>query len=405
MPVDPTDPDLPLYGASPLTAYARFWRRYFVFTGRAGLAEYWWTVLLNTVVGVVLVLVGGILVAVGGAMSAQGSAVAAVPNSLGAVLLFAAAVFFLAQLVPSIAVTVRRLHDANLSGLLYLLSLIPSAGGIIVLILTVLPANPAGRRFDRGAGPLPTAPWDAAPTPSAALPASPSAAPFDAWPAPGSAPPATAPMPVLRPADPGLPPDDALLAAWGGLGEVERVTPALGGQPSWRTLGYLHVRTADGVDVLATNGLGEAEGAVALGAGAEVYLPGRDLGATPEAVAHDWRFAVVAAVARRIGASGMHLPAELEQYGALSMSVPADAPEGWRTDDGGVGVLVGVGLPDVPEAVATAAGEVRLVGLALLRPEELQRILVGGREVRATIASRLASLPPAQLLAPDRPAV
>jgi uncharacterized membrane protein YhaH (DUF805 family) len=400
MPHDPTDPDLPLYGASPLTAYARFWRRYFVFTGRAGLAEYWWTVLLNVVVGVVLVLLGAILVAVGGGLSAQGAAVAAVPNSLGAVLLLAALLFFLAQLVPSIAVTVRRLHDANLSGWLYLVSLVPSAGGIVVLVLTVLPANPAGRRFDRGSAPRTGAPSAALATSSAA-----SSAPFDAWPAPGSVPPATAPLPVLRPADPGLPPDDALLEAWGGLGEAERVTPGLGGQPSWRALGYLHVRTPDGVDVLATNGLGEAEGAVALGAGAEVYLAGTDLGPAPDAVAHDWRFAVVAAVARRIGASGMHLPAELEQYGALSMSVPADAPEGWRTGDGGVGVLVGVGLPDVPEAVATAAGEVRLVGLALLRPEELQRILVGGREVRATIASRLASLPPAQLLSLDRPPV
>ena len=101
----------------------------------------------------------------------------------------------------------------------------------------------------------------------------------------------------------------------------------------------------------------------------------------------------------------MHLPAELEQYGALSMSVPADAPDGWRGPDGGVGVLIGVGLPGVPDSVASTAGEVRLVGLTPLRPDELQRILDGGREVRASIASRLASLPPAVLTDPDRPSV
>jgi hypothetical protein len=207
------------------------------------------------------------------------------------------------------------------------------------------------------------------------------------------------------PADPALSPDDALLAAWGGLGEVERVEPRLGTQPSWRSQGYVVVRLPDGTEILSTNGLGETEGAAALGPGAEVYLAGRGLGATREAVADGWRFTIVAAVARRIGASGMHLPAELEQYGALSMSVPADAPEGWRGADGGIGVLIGVGLPGVPEAVATAAGEVRLVGLTPLRPDELQRILDGGREARSSIASRLASLPPETLTDPDRPSV
>jgi len=165
------------------------------------------------------------------------------------------------------------------------------------------------------------------------------------------------------------------------------------------------VRRADGTEILSTNGLAETEGAAALGPGAEVYLAGRGIGATPEAAADGWRFTIVAAVARRIGASGMHLPAELEQYGALSMSVPAEAPAPWRGTDGSVGVLIGVGLPGVPEAVATASGEVRLVGLTPLRPDELQRILDGGREARATIAARLASLPPEVLTDPERPSV
>jgi hypothetical protein len=200
-------------------------------------------------------------------------------------------------------------------------------------------------------------------------------------------------------------PDDAQVAAWRSVGEVDRVVARLGVQPSWRKQGYLIVRRPDGIEILTTNGLAETEGAAALGPGAEVFLAARDLGATPGAVADGWRFTIVAAVARRIGASGMHLPAELEQYGALSMSVPADAPEGWRGPDGGVGVLIGVGLPGVPDSVASTAGEVRLVGLTPLRPDELQRILDGGREARASIADRLASLPPSVLTDPDRPSV
>ena len=411
MPVDPTDPDLPLYGAAPLTAYSRFWRRYVVFTGRASLSEYWWPVLLNAVVGIVLGVLGAILILVGAGLSDQGLGVSAVPNALGAVLLFAFFVFAVAQIVPSISSSVRRLHDANLSGLLVLLSLIPSVGGLIVLVLTILPSSPEGRRFDRGA-----LAWQPAPPRPATVTASAVAQPangsFDAWPAPAVAqpappagPPATAPMTVVPPSDTAQSPDDALLAAWGRLGRVERVEPRLGIQPSWRRQGYVLVRLHDGADVLSTNGLAASEGAAALGTGAEVYLAGRDLGATAEAVADSWRFTIVAAVARRIGASGMHLPAELEQYGALSMTVPADAPEDWRTADGAVGVLIGVGLPGVPESIATAAGEVRLVGLTPLRPDELQRILDGGRDARSTIASRLAALPPEQLVSPDRPAV
>jgi uncharacterized membrane protein YhaH (DUF805 family) len=400
MTADPTDPDRPLRGASPWTAYARFWRRYVVFSGRASLSEYWWVVLIDLVLGAVAGILGGALLAIGAGLAAQGSAGAAVANALGGVLLFALVVFVLAQIVPSIALAVRRLHDANLSGLLYLLVLIPSVGGLIVLVLHLLPADPNGRRFDRGAG----GEADRGPAP-AAVPAAPAAAGFDAWPAPGATPPATAPLPVAPgPADTATAPDDALVAAWRRVGTTERVEPRLSAQPSWRKQGYLLVRRPDGIEVLTTNGLSDAEGAAVLGPGGEVYLAAHSLGATPQEVAGGWRFTVVAAVARRIGASGMNLPAELEQYGALSMAVPADAPADWRTPDGGVGVLIGVGLPGVPEAVATSAGEIRLVGLVPLRPEELQRILDGGRAARTAIAGRLAALPPEQLTAPDRPA-
>jgi uncharacterized membrane protein YhaH (DUF805 family) len=409
MPVDPTDPDLPLYGASPLTAYSRFWRRSIVFSGRAGLSEFWWPVLLNVVIAVVIGLLGAILLVVGSGFADQGLGVSAVPDALGAVLLFALLLFFVAQLLPSISSTVRRLHDANLSGLYFLLTFVPSVGGLIVLVLTILPTNQEGRRFDRGAPawrPVVPQPAVAAAPPPAAPPAANGG--FDAWPAPAPAP-ATAPLPLQhpwdQPSDRGSATDEALLAAWGRLGTVERVEPRLGIQPSWRRQGYVLVRLPDGVDVLATNGLAASEGAAALGVGAEVYLAGADLGATPAVVADSWRFTIVAAVARRLGASGMHLPAELEQYGALSMTVPADAPADWRTPDGSVGVLIGVGLPGVPESVATAAGEVRLVGLTPLRPEELQRILDDGREARSTVASGLAALPPAQLVSLDRPAV
>lgn len=48
------------------------------------------------------------------------------------------AVAFLATIVPSIAITVRRLHDTGRSGLWYFLSFVPFIGPIWLLVLMLL---------------------------------------------------------------------------------------------------------------------------------------------------------------------------------------------------------------------------------------------------------------------------
>ena len=53
-----------------------------------------------------------------------------------------------ALFIPSLAVAVRRLHDANYSGALYLLVLVP-LGSIVVLVFLLMPSNPAGAQYDR----------------------------------------------------------------------------------------------------------------------------------------------------------------------------------------------------------------------------------------------------------------
>ncbi|MGH1548773.1 DUF805 domain-containing protein [Leifsonia poae] len=52
-------------------------------------------------------------------------------------------------LVPGLALVWRRLHDADLSGAFFLLVLVPLVGGLTVLVLTLLPPNARGARFDR----------------------------------------------------------------------------------------------------------------------------------------------------------------------------------------------------------------------------------------------------------------
>jgi len=58
----------------------------------------------------------------------------------------------LATFIPSLALTVRRLHDGNFSGWLVLLALVPFLGALALLVMTILPSNPAGQRFDQLGG-------------------------------------------------------------------------------------------------------------------------------------------------------------------------------------------------------------------------------------------------------------
>jgi len=136
---------LPYYGVGPVTAVKRFFQNYAVGAGRASRAEYWWTVLAFYAVLLVL----GILTAVVGSATQTVDAYGQYQQS-GLILVFVIpiVVITLGSLVPFVALSVRRLHDANLSGFFYFLNFIPSVGNLIMLILAVLPPQPEGARFD-----------------------------------------------------------------------------------------------------------------------------------------------------------------------------------------------------------------------------------------------------------------
>ena len=115
------------------------------FSGRARRREYWMFSLVNAVV--VLVLAG--LMAVGGLNLFTGID----PNNPPAVsplgwLFFAAyTIYGLAVFVPSLAVTVRRLHDAGQSGWMYLLVLIPLIGAIVMLVFAIMDSKPGANKW------------------------------------------------------------------------------------------------------------------------------------------------------------------------------------------------------------------------------------------------------------------
>ena len=133
--------DQPAYGIGFVDAVKRGFAKYARFDGRASRGEYWWWTLGVSLVFVALAVVAGVLAAATSSSTGEPSPLVGV---LGLVFLLA----LLAVIVPSIALSVRRLHDADYSGWLYLLTL-TSIGSLVLIVFFVLPAKPSGARFDR----------------------------------------------------------------------------------------------------------------------------------------------------------------------------------------------------------------------------------------------------------------
>lgn len=122
--------------------YLKVLKNYVGFAGRARRKEYWMFTLFSLIVAVVLAIIDGM----GGFMTESGM------GMLGLL-------YSLAVLLPSIAVSVRRLHDIDKSGWWLLLILIPLIGAIVLLVFAVM----EGTRGDNRFGPDPKSDEDGVP--------------------------------------------------------------------------------------------------------------------------------------------------------------------------------------------------------------------------------------------------
>ena len=104
--------------------------KYVTFTGRADRSEYWYWTLFSVIVQVV----GSILDAI---------------SNLG----FIAAVLSLAVLLPSLAVSVRRLHDLDRTGW-WMLLVLTGIGAILLIVWDCFKGTDGPNRF--GSDPLAT---------------------------------------------------------------------------------------------------------------------------------------------------------------------------------------------------------------------------------------------------------
>ena len=109
--------------------------KYAKFQGRASRSEFWYFMLFITVVGIAFVVLA---LATGGWDMMEGRSASVLPMIFFGLY----GLFYLAILIPTIAVTVRRLHDRNMSGWWYLGFLvggmIPFVGPLVSIAMIVI---------------------------------------------------------------------------------------------------------------------------------------------------------------------------------------------------------------------------------------------------------------------------
>ena len=109
--------------------YLKALKNYVGFSGRARRKEYWYFALFNIIIMIALAIVDAIL-GIGG----HGGGLLAL-------------LYNLAILLPSIAVSIRRLHDTGRSGWWLLIGLLPIIGAIVLLVFMVMDSVPGENEY------------------------------------------------------------------------------------------------------------------------------------------------------------------------------------------------------------------------------------------------------------------
>lgn len=119
--------------------YIRVLKNYAQFNGRALRSEYWFFILFSVIASIVLGFIDGF----------TGLYNETIEMGL------LSGLYTLAVFIPSLAVSVRRLHDVDKSGWWLLMLLIPLLGALVLLYFMVIKGSEGDNRFGP---PAPTVP-------------------------------------------------------------------------------------------------------------------------------------------------------------------------------------------------------------------------------------------------------
>lgn len=109
-------------------------KKYATFEGRASRSELWWFFLFNLLVQIALQVLA---IALAGSGDQTMALIGGVPILI----------YVLAVLIPSLAVSVRRLHDTDRSGWWLLISFVPIVGFIVLLVFYCQRGTDGPNRF------------------------------------------------------------------------------------------------------------------------------------------------------------------------------------------------------------------------------------------------------------------
>ena len=123
-----------------INAYKNFFKNFAEFTGRSTRPDYWWVWLGNLILSIPFWIIYFYIVYLSTVMdSVSDSASEAIFMVFGLVAIIYA-VFYLAILVPTLALSVRRLRDAGFHWAFIFLRFAPM-GGLALLILFAMPTK------------------------------------------------------------------------------------------------------------------------------------------------------------------------------------------------------------------------------------------------------------------------
>lgn len=115
--------------------YLKAMQNYANFDGRARRKEYWIFVLLNFAISIIAMVLDNVL------------GLETLTNGFSPLY----SLYWLTTLVPTLAVTVRRLHDTGRSGWYFFVAFIPLIGGLWLLVMTVMDGDSYDNQY--GANP------------------------------------------------------------------------------------------------------------------------------------------------------------------------------------------------------------------------------------------------------------
>ena len=123
-----------------IDAYKNFFKNYAEFTGRSTRPDFWWVWLGNLILSIPFWIIYFYIVYLSTVMDSVGDSASEAIFMVFGLVAIIYAVFYLAILVPTLALSVRRLRDAGFHWAFIFLRFAPM-GGIALLILHAMPTK------------------------------------------------------------------------------------------------------------------------------------------------------------------------------------------------------------------------------------------------------------------------